>query len=148
MRTLGFDDQVYPKNYATSLLHFTSHTKSLLLSVFSTVSSHADWTWLESLGLTAHAECWLLTADCRNLPHWIADTLLKGIRCSGNVFSFLGNTLILSLAIDCSGKNAEPLRGNGHLCYFPTFRQCLLTVAQQWSLTCRCLAMDVTESGF
>jgi hypothetical protein len=39
--------------YAISLLHFTSHTKSLLLSLFSAVSSHADWTWLGSLGLTA-----------------------------------------------------------------------------------------------
>jgi hypothetical protein len=48
----------YSRTYTTSLPHFTSHTKLLLLSVFSAVSSHADWTWLGSLGLTA--------PDCRS----------------------------------------------------------------------------------
>jgi hypothetical protein len=41
------------------------------------------------------------------------------VRCSGNVFSFLGNTLILFLASGCSGKTLiEPLPGNGCLCCF------------------------------
>jgi hypothetical protein len=43
------------------------------------------------------------------------------VRCSGNVFLFLGNTLILFLASGCSGKTRiEPLPGNGRLCCFPT----------------------------
>jgi hypothetical protein len=44
-----------------------------------------------------------------------------GLPCSGNVFSFLGNTLILFLVNCCSGKTLlEPLPGNGRLCCFPT----------------------------
>jgi hypothetical protein len=40
-------------------------------------------------------------------------------RCSGNVFSFLVNMLILFLVIGCSSKKLlEPLRGNGRLCFF------------------------------
>jgi hypothetical protein len=79
MWTPGFDDEVYSTTYAASLLHFTSHTKSLLLSVFSALSSHADWTWLGPLGLTAHAECWLLTAGITALVwtrHLVAYYLL------------------------------------------------------------------------
>jgi hypothetical protein len=43
------------------------------------------------------------------------------VPCSGNVFSFLGNTLILFLAISCSWKTLiEPLPSNGRLCFIPT----------------------------
>jgi hypothetical protein len=100
----GFDDQVYSTTYSTSLLHFTSHRKSLLLSVFCVLSSHADWTLLLSLGLTAdwllpwslhvsdltaQAECWQLTA--RSLSK---STLLR--RSSGLVREHLVQGLSLS----------------------------------------------------
>jgi hypothetical protein len=72
MWTPGFDDQVYSTTYTTSLLQFTSHTKSLLLLVFSALGAHADWTWLGSPGLTAHYKCWLLLTHC-----WLVEVTLR-----------------------------------------------------------------------
>jgi hypothetical protein len=56
------------------------------------------------------------------------------LRCSWNVFSCLGNSLILFLAIDCYGDNA----------YRAGFRQwtSLYALSRKRVLTSRCLAMD------
>jgi hypothetical protein len=72
-----------------------------------------------------------------------------GDRCTSGSLN-----LILSLEILCSRKNANwaVARQLTSLLFsdfiIPAFRQCLPIVAQQWSLISRCLAMDVTESGF
>jgi hypothetical protein len=62
-------------------------------------------------------------------------------RCR-NVFSFLGNTLILSLATRSSNVLSSSV---AYALDFkiPAFRHCLPSVARQWSFTSRCLAMDV-----
>jgi hypothetical protein len=54
------------------------------------------------------------------------------VRCSRNVFSFLGDTLILFAGISCSGKTLiEPLPGSGRLCCFPNSIFQLLGIVYQ-----------------
>jgi hypothetical protein len=59
------------------------------------------------------------------------------------VFSFLGNTLILSLATRCSGDVLSFSVAYAMDFNIPAFRHCLPSVVRQWSFTSRCLAMDV-----
>jgi hypothetical protein len=128
MWTLGFDDRVYSTTYATSLLHFKSHAKSLLLSVFSVLSSHADWTWLGSLRLTAHAECWLL--NCWLLTALVWTRLLVAYSLLLWSLHVSGLTANCSLTPDC--WNLPPLSRSSGLDREHLVQGFSLSSTQRW----------------